>query len=155
MRSIARIGIGLAVLLISFMVVPSPSFAGWERASKTAVNIKKVCRDAIRFDGGVVNGEGPDGDYRSFAVVTDPPPTSDPVPADTVVIRTKIRIPKLDNPKEVPLPGEKLKVSHLRSFEMRFYDDLKAGDTVALNIQDFDGGLSFSTKKVENCRMFG
>jgi hypothetical protein len=155
MRRMAKSGIALIVLLVSVIVLPERAFAGWESAYNTVVNIKRVCRDGISFDAAVRDGAGPSGDYVNFAVVTDPPPSALPVPSDSVVIRAKIRIPKLYTPQAVSMPdGGTLKVSHLRSFVMRFYDNLTVGDTVALNVEDFFPELEFSQQTVGNCKMF-
>lgn len=152
MRSIARFGTALIVVIVSLTTFPAAVFAGWEPADITAVNIKKVCRDGIKFEAGVLKGNNLPGDYHGYAVVTDPPPPEQPVPSDTVVIRAKIKIPKHD--KTVKLPGgEPLELSHYRSVEMRFHDDLPVGHTVAVNVQDFAVGTGYSQQEVEDCKL--
>ena len=151
MRALARLGTALIVVLLSFMVLPAIVLAGWEPADITAVNIKKVCRDGIKFEAGVLKINNVAGDYHGYAVVTDSPP-GQAVDPDTVVIRTKLKIPR--NNKTVKLPGGgSLELSHYRSVEMRFYDDMPVGQTVALNVQDFAEGTGYSEKQVENCKL--
>ncbi len=151
MRSIARFGTAL-IVIVSIVAFPAIVFAGWEPADITAVNIKKVCRDGIKFEAGVLKSSNLSGDYHGYAVVTDPPPPDLPVAAETVVIRAKIKLPR--HAKTVKLPGGELELSHHRSVEMRFFDDMPVGRTVALNVQDFAEGTGYSQKQVENCKLF-
>jgi hypothetical protein len=155
MRPIGRYGVPLVVLLGSVIILPAPAFAGWQSADVTAVNIQRVCKDGIKFEAGVREDVTQVGDYVNQAVVTDPPPSQRPVPPNSIVIRTEVRIP----PVATPIPihtddGEDITLSHYKQFKLRFPKKLHVGRTVAVNVQDFADGSGFSVGTVEKCRLF-
>jgi hypothetical protein len=154
MRSIARFGTAMVVVIALFMMFPGAASAAWEPLSDTAANIQKVCTDGIKFEAGIIKSfnrrENP---YKAHAAVANPPPTSRPAPAGTVIVRQKIKIYKYQ--KVVDLPdGGKLALSHYGKYELRFQHKQAVGDTVALGLKNFAEGSGITTATVTNCRLF-
>jgi hypothetical protein len=82
----------------------------------------------------------------------DPELTGGPAP---ITVRRDARPEQAHTPAGVvDCRGGELELSHYRSVEMRFFDDMPVGRTVALNVQDFAEGTGYSEKQVENCKLF-
>ena len=138
------------------VLVPAMSAAAtWQNSTITFIEFRDVCRDGIRFGGAIrADAQNTSPVFRDWAVAAQPAPATW-ADRSTLVMRTRIAIPRAPYGATVPTDNEgDAPVSHEGSFTLRYaHGPLKLAP-VALNLRDGNVHSGVNHAKVTDCYLF-
>jgi hypothetical protein len=153
----ARHGPWLVAGLASCAVlVPAVTAAAtWQNSTITFIEFRDVCRDGIRFGAAIRADHGDTSPvFRDWAVAAQPVPATW-ADRSTLVMRTRIGIPRAPYGATVPTENEgNVPVSHLGSFTLRYRNGPLKLAPVALNLRDGNVHSGVNHADVKDCYLF-
>ena len=147
----------LVAAVASFaVVVPAVTAAAtWQNSTITFIEFRDVCRDGIRFGGAIRADHGDTSPvFRDWAIAAQPAPATW-ADRSTLVMRTRIGIPRAPYGATVPTEHEgDVPVSHEGSFTLRYRDGPLKLAPVALNLRDGNVHSGVNHADVKDCYLF-